>query len=255
MHATTTPSTLPIDAVTPAQLHARLGLSLPFATTNPARSLSERTMQQDDGPILAYLYARHRPRRHLEFGTWQGEGTLLVLRHCEATVWTINLPDGERTGDGGWAYLSDFDPTEPVPGGGNQRLTRGGRRLCQTDSGGFIGRAYREADLGHRVCQIYADSTRWDTAAYPPGFFDSVLIDGGHTAPIVTSDTHKALPLLRPGGLLLWHDFCPHDSGYAPGASTRGVRDAIADLLPILRSQMRDLFWIQDTWILAGVRA
>jgi len=69
-----------------------------------------------------------------------------------------------------------------------------------TDTLGFIGRLYLERELGHRVCQIYCDSRQWDTSAYPPEFFDTVLIDGGHQREIVISDTRKALPLLRSGG-------------------------------------------------------
>jgi len=72
-----------------------------------------------------------------------------------------------------------------------------------------VSRRYREAGFGHRVCQIYCDSRTWDTSAYPRDFFDSVLIDGGHSADVVLSDTRKAFEVTRPGALIMWHDFCP----------------------------------------------
>ena len=76
---------------------------------------------------------------------------------------------------------------------------------------GLIGSKYLDAGWGKRVCQIYADSREWDTRAYPAGFFDTAFIDGGHAADIVANDTRRAIQLVRPGGLVVWHDFCPLD--------------------------------------------
>ena len=45
----------------------------------------------------------------------------------------------------------------------------------------------------------------------------------GHATDVVISDTNKSLRLLRPGGLLLWHDFCPADPPMIHSAATRGV--------------------------------
>jgi hypothetical protein len=50
------------------------------------------------------------------------------------------------------------------------------------------------------VAQVYTDSREWDTSHYPDGFFDSCLIDGGHTQDIVVSDTMQALRLVRSEG-------------------------------------------------------
>jgi predicted O-methyltransferase YrrM len=126
------------------------------------------------------------------------------------------------------------------------------RERYATDCFGFVGRFYLEKDLGHRVCQIYSDSRTWDTAAYPPGFFDSVLIDGGHQKEIVLNDTAKAWELLRPGGLMLWHDFCPPLWPELP--HTRGVMEAVLDRWEFLRDQTRSLFWIYPSYILLGIK-
>ena len=106
--------------------------------------------------------------------------------------------------------------------------------------------------MGHRVCQIYCDSLEWDTTNFPEGFFDTVLIDGGHDKDVVISDTRKALPLLKSGGIMMWHDFCP--SEYKAFESTQGVMAAIAEEWGHLNRQFSKLFWIYPSMILVGVK-
>lgn len=222
------------------------------------RSLGDWHMEEDDAPVFAYLYRYFQPRRHLEFGTWQGFGTRLCLESCSATVWTLNLPEGESKADGSWAYGERVrDETQAPPGAVRVNFGQdesGPRTYHRTDAGGYIGRLYRENGLGHRVCQIYCDSRQWDTSAYPPGFFDSVLVDGGHQHDVVVNDTRKAVPLLRSGGLMLWHDYCPHPDILARSQVTQGVVGAIQTLLPELAEQFSDLFWVDPSYILVGIK-
>jgi len=226
----------------------------PFASWN---------MHEDDAPILRYLFRNARPGRHLEFGTWQGFGTLCCLEECAATVWTINLPDGEILPDGSWAYSQKFAEDQALPSSlkkvsfhvpessGSQVFT-----YYQTDSLGFIGRLYREAGLGHRVCQIFCDSQAWDTSNYPAEFFDMVFVDGSHITDIVMNDTMKSMAMLRPGGLILWHDYYPRDyEGGEVSEVVQGVSSAIDALRPRLESDLSDLFWIEKSQLLLGVRS
>ncbi len=223
------------------------------------RSLATFKMVDDDGPILEYLFKSAQPRRHLEFGTWQGWGTALCLESCGATVWTLNLPDGESKPDGSWAYGEEVVDASAAPAGGIVSADFGehqGRRIIhhRTDAGGYIGRIYREKGLGHRVCQIYCDSRDWDISNYPADFFDSALIDGGHQPDVVASDTRKALKVLRPGGLILWHDFCPLPEVRGQCGSVKGVTEGIETVLPELESQLARLCWIDPSWILLGIK-
>ncbi len=39
------------------------------------------------------------------------------------------------------------------------------------------------------------------------GACDLVFVDGSHALSYVLSDSRKALRLVRPGGLVLWHDY------------------------------------------------
>jgi FkbM family methyltransferase len=238
-------------------LHQKLGFSKPLdcPRANIETPLDKWKMEVHDAPILRYIYRNFRPKRHLEFGTWQGAGTVYCLEECEATVWTINLPFGENNPDGGVQYSGDGDSFGLGTAMAATWATRIGLPEAdsyRTDCFGFIGRFYLERGLGHRVCQIYCDSTQWDDAAYPDGFFDSVLVDGGHTPEIVASDTRKALRLLRPGGVILWHDFCPPVADKFP--VTRGVRDGLSSILPLLHEQCARVFWINPSWILMGMK-
>jgi predicted O-methyltransferase YrrM len=246
----------PIPAVTLTGLSSLFNWPPPPTARNPG--WSAWNTEVDDALILRYIYQNHQPCRHLEFGTWQGFGTCLCLESCAATVWTLNLSDGESKTDGSWAYGERvLDETQSPPGAVRVNFGHdetGPRTYHRTDAASYIGRLYREKQLGHRVCQIYCDSQLWDTSAYPAGFFDSVLIDGGHQTEVVLSDTRKALPLLRPGGLMLWHDVCPDPTIIAGSTAVQGVMAAIEILRPELEQQFTTLCWIDPSYLLLGIK-
>lgn len=241
---------------------ARLDELLPPTRKLPpapsTKSLDQWRLEDDDAPIFRYLYQTHLPRRHLEFGTWQGWGASLCMESCAATVWTINLPDGESKPDGTWAYgervLEASNAPQDIETATFGEDDLGPRTYHRTDARGYIGRIYRERGLGKRVCQVYCDSREWDVNNYPADFFDSVLIDGGHQPEVVVSDTHKALQVLRPRGLIMWHDFCPVPDIRSRFASVSGVTAAIERMLPELLSRMERLHWINPSWILVGMK-
>lgn len=213
---------------------------------------------ENDAPILKFIYKAHWPKRHLEFGTWRGWGTVLCLECCQATVWTINLPDGEVRPDGSWAYghrvLNRNKSPANIVTVNFGKDKKGPINYHRTDAGGYIGHLYKEKGLGPRVCQIYCDSRQWDTSNYPPGFFDSVFIDGGHQPEVVVNDTRKALELLRKGGLIMWHDFCPIPEVRSEVQSIKGVTDGIELLWPRLKVELKKIRWINPSYILIGIK-
>lgn len=248
------PPTIP--AVPVEELGVRLGLPA-LAAPRSATAWDQWSMDRDDGPILSSLMRAMQPRRHLEFGTWQGAGAQRVLEACDAAVWSINLPEGEAAPDGAWRYAEAYEEPDQAPrGAGPPQDFRagGGKVYYQSDAHAFIARQVHDAKLGHRFCQILCDSREWDTGPYPAGFFDSTLIDGGHAPDVVESDTRKAVPLVREGGLLLWHDYCPAVAPDLRSPAQAGVVEAIHRTLPWLRCALRDLFWIEPTQLLLGVR-
>jgi predicted O-methyltransferase YrrM len=221
-------------------------------------NLGQWHMQTHDAPIFKYIYKNFSPKRHLEFGTWQGEGTIMCLESCDATVWTVNLYEGETRSNGEWAYGEEFSQVHNQANDKNTQVISINKNKSKiyhrTDAFGFIGRYYLEKSLGHRVCQIYSDSTVWDTSNYPHGFFDTILIDGGHTYDVVVSDTMKSIPLVRSGGIVMWHDYCPDSTVLSHCSAPRGVCSAILDMYPTLKESFSELFWVYPSWILVGIK-
>lgn len=245
----------PITPISVDDLHTLLGVDEAFVQPAESRNKAfhDWKMEVDDSPIFRYIYRNFAPGRHLEFGTWRGEGTCYVLDECGATVWTINPAFGEKSDDGGAVY-GCYPEDMPMVREWGERLGLDVGDNPATDRVTFIGMKYLMRDLGSRVCQIYSDSREWDTTNYPTGFFDSVLVDGGHQEELVINDTRKALPLLRSGGVMMWHDFCPDDAIVRDFAATNGVVGALRKMGPEL-SEFRKVHWIEPSFILIGIKA
>lgn len=237
-----------IDVVPVAELHRAFGFARPFVPEIKIyrHTLAEFKTEIDESAIYSYIYELAKPRRHLEFGTWEGFGVTLCARSSSAEIWTINLPDGETDAMGNALYsCNNFD-------GANAEHTLAVNTA--TDSGDSIGWRYRAAGYGNRVHQILCDSRDFDGSAFGSGFFDTILIDGGHTSDVVQSDTEKALPLLRSGGIMIWHDFCPDPDAVKMNETLRGVIRAIVDNFADWRPKFSRMFWIQPSWILIGLK-
>ena len=116
------------------------------------------------------------------------------------------------------------------------------------------GKRVHRHGLGHRLCQVYCDSRDWDVSVYPVDFFDTVLIDGGHDPEVVVSDTRKAMSVLRPGGVMIWHDYCPDPAVLDVCLSVRGVMAGIDSIRGWLAAQCTSLFWVDPSWLLVGVK-
>gem|GEM_PF-2430944 len=228
-------------------LHEALGFGNPidYPKTSLTKKFSQWRMEVDDAPIFRYIYSNIQPRRHLEFGTWLGKGTVFCLEECAATVWTINMPFGE----GSYGF---YDEELPEAHAWARKIGMAVTSRYSSDAIGFIGRAYLERGMGNRVCQIYCDSREWDSANFPVGFFDTILVDGGHDADVVASDTRKALPLLRSGGIIMWHDFCPTE--YRKFEACQGVMAGISREWEFIKSETAKLFWVYPSMILVGVK-
>lgn len=242
-----------VPVVSVKKLHEKLGFPRPidYPVSSLIKPLGEWKMETDDAPIFRYIYRNFRPRRHLEFGTWQGTGTVYCLEECDATVWTINPPFGEDKPDGSPAYGHEESELPSILAWARKiGLTE--KNSYRTDSIGFIGRFYLEKNLGHRVCQIYCDSRNWDISNFPPAFFDTVLIDGGHAKEVVINDTSKAFQLLRPGGIIMWHDFCPPI--WKEFATTIGVTEGVLAIWEEIQNQVEQLFWVYPSFILLAVK-
>jgi len=165
--------------------------------------------------ILASLVALTRPHRLLEFGTCDGASTwhLWANAPTDAQITTVDLPAGTKV-DGS----SD--------------------RLCQ----GIATRPLLPDSPRVRLVEI--DSRQWKPDLQDVDF---CFIDAGHSYECVKNDTEKAISVMRPGGLILWHD-----------ASWRRDDYAVNDYLKELRMAHRDVVLLQagpyDYCALAALR-
>jgi predicted O-methyltransferase YrrM len=230
------------------QIQSAFGFRRPFVPKIKVygHDIADFKTEIDEAAIFSYIYEQAQPKRHLEFGTWEGFGAALCASSCGAEIWTVNLPGGEKDGAGNPIY----ERMQSLP-----EIVVATESKQPTDSGDFIGWRYRAAGFSDRVHQILCDSRDLDTAGFGQGFFDSVLIDGGHTADVVTSDTNMALPLLRSGGIMIWHDFCPDPETIRRNASPRGVISAIVNNFSEWNQNFSKIFWIRPSWILVGIKS
>ncbi|MGD9968705.1 MAG: class I SAM-dependent methyltransferase [Hyphomonadaceae bacterium] len=244
---------LAIQVVEAGCLGRHLGFGEVFvpALSATEKSLSEWRMEDDDAPILAYLYRNFRPKRHLEFGTWRGFGATLCATSCDAHVWTVNLPEGENL-EGRPAYTSLAEGLPALAGA--DVFQHEGKAYVRTDSGPFIGHLYRDAGLAPRVTQILADSSELPLHKFDHDFFDTCLVDGGHEGHVVVADSLRALGWLRPGGLCLWHDFCPDPQVQATSPAAAGVTLTLLEHWPRLAALLDRAYWVYKSHLLIGVR-
>jgi hypothetical protein len=110
-----------------------------------------------------------RTRRALEIGTFDGNTTLNLA---------ANLPEGGEV------------VTIDLPGDGPH----------------LVGAQFKERPEAARIRQIRCDSAALDVHRLG-GPFDLAFIDGCHSYEYVHGDTRRVLEVMRPGGLVLWHDY------------------------------------------------
>jgi hypothetical protein len=148
------------------------------------------------------------PTSVLEFGTYLGVGTLTMALNSDADcrIVTVDLPDDPLVSE-------------------THRLSAGDVELIARRSG-RVGEAFLESSTRERITQVRADSLSWrpDDSFGP---IDLVLIDSGHSAPIVRADTENAFRLLSPTGTILWDDYFylyPDVVEYLDGLADEGRR-------------------------------
>jgi predicted O-methyltransferase YrrM len=153
-------------------------------------------------------------RTMFEFGTCTGKTAYLWARNSppNARVITVTLaPD----------HLSDYrkeatdDPVDVE------------FALKESSHTEFL---YSGSDVAAKVEQLFADSKALDVSPWA-GRCDLVFVDGSHAYSYVVSDSAKALELVAPGGLVLWHDYA--GPRHAPGVY-RALNE-LAQRLPLVR--------------------
>ena len=129
--------------------------------------------------------------RVLEIGTYDGNTTLNLALNVapEGEVVTVDLPLEE---------------------GAELAIAVEDRMRNVTDRRG-VGRQFQGHPASARIRQVLGDSAKLDWSSLG-GPFDLAFIDGCHAYEYVKNDTEGVLSVMRPGGLVLWHDYAEMDS-------------------------------------------
>jgi predicted O-methyltransferase YrrM len=138
---------------------------------------------------LVVLMKKTNARRVFEFGTFQGVSiTQLALNlPMNAQIYTLDLPDNP-----GQTRYAISDPQDL-------------EIACQAGKGSLV-----PAELKERIHFLKQDSAEFDEGPFV-GQMDFVFIDGAHNLDYVRNDSEKGWRMLRPGGIIVWHDCRPSD--------------------------------------------
>lgn len=138
-----------------------------------------------DRRAIYHLIHSLKPRRVLEIGTHVGASTIHIARALRAAVpgarlTTVDIADVNHPRTGAWVGVG---------------LDRAPRDML--------------AQLGCADLVAFVVSPSLAFMAGTEERFDFIFLDGDHSARAVYLETAAALRLLRPGGVILLHDFYP----------------------------------------------
>ena len=157
---------------------------------------------QENSFLMMQLVAMLRPQRVFEIGTSQGRTTALIAMNTppETKILTLDLP-----------------PEQTVPKGASDvHLIELSRKE--------LGIAFKGTNWAPRITQLLGDSESFDFTPYRDAM-DLVTVDGSHTYKFVRTDSFNAFRMIRPGGVILWHDFESMRSEYGVSRFVDEMRD------------------------------
>jgi predicted O-methyltransferase YrrM len=133
---------------------------------------------------LAQIVKHQGSERMFEFGTFRGFTTyhLALNSPPSSHVFTIDLP---------------------APDLGNARLELTNLDLIQKP---VSGEWFKNTECESKITQLFGDSARFDFTPYVESI-DFIFIDGAHSYEYVISDSENARKLIRPNGVIAWHDY------------------------------------------------
>ena len=158
----------------------------------------------DELAYLALITVIKSPENVFEIGTFRGRTALNFALNSpnNCTIYTLDLPPEYRTN-----AIDEASKDDKI--------------IIQKSLPDI---EYKGKDVEYKIRQIYADSTKFDFSPYYRKF-DIVFIDGAHHYNAVKKDTINALKIVRPDGIIIWHDFAIY-------GDYNDVTRAILDCIP-----------------------
>lgn len=136
--------------------------------------------------------------RIFEFGTATGRTTYVLAR---------NAPDDARIDT--LTYFDDGKDDASFNAGDPDAEKWKQVALAESRYDKFY---YEDTPVAHKVTQHFGDSAKFDEKPYESKV-DLIFVDGAHSYSYVKSDGAKALRMVAPGGVVLWHDYSPRCPG------------------------------------------
>jgi SAM-dependent methyltransferase len=147
----------------------------------PPESLDRQIwhIRLDEEVLIGLTVQALGARRIFEIGTFEGGTTRLLADKAGegAEVFTLDLPEAQFA----WSWTQ-------------------------------IGTKFRGSAVEPRIKQLFGNSLEFDFSPYERSI-DLVFVDAAHDYPHGFADSRTALRLVRPGGVVLWHDFDEHFPG------------------------------------------
>lgn len=125
-----------------------------------------------------------------EFGTSTGK---------TAYLWARNSPPNARV------VTITLSPEDHASYTAAPRDSRDAARVA-LDESTFARFLYTGTDVEEKITQLFGDSKAFDETPYRRAC-DLIFVDGSHAYSYVMNDSEKAMRMLRPGGIILWHDY------------------------------------------------
>jgi predicted O-methyltransferase YrrM len=105
-------------------------------------------------------------------------------------------------------------------------------RIVAFDRDSRHGETYRDTSLARKIERRIGTVNAGAFSSDPPRFYDFIFLDADHTYAAVKHDTEVLLPLLKPSGIFVWHDY----ANWGRFSRKNGVPEALHELartLPI----------------------
>ncbi|MFM2285941.1 MAG: hypothetical protein RLZZ543_1438 [Bacteroidota bacterium] len=159
-----------------------------------------------DLALLKILAKKIQAKTYFEIGTWRGESVSNVATEVEQ-CYTLNLSSDQMRARN-WA-----DDYIALHGHYSKKFSN--------------------------IQHLFGDSREFDFSPYE-GKMDLVFVDGDHHYDSVVEDTRTAFKLIRPGGIIVWHDY-----GHSPEQIRWNVAHAIFEGTPA--EKRKDLLAISNS--------
>ena len=164
---------------------------------------------------ICKIVRQKQPKKIFEIGTFDGRTTLNMAANAkEAIVYTLDLPE---------SYVAQT----------KLQIEKGDRIYIIKNE---CGTCFQGTRYMNRIIQLYGDSADFDFSDWYR-VTDFVFVDGSHSYEYVMNDAQIALKLVRPDGVILFHDY---------GGTWSGVNLALEQLF-LTNQHFRDLKHIEGT--------